>query len=649
MTPGRWTLWLVAMGAGTCIALSAGSAVALADTADSGPPSDHGTSQDATSGSDAGTSDKADDKADDKAEAAKSSSKDEPEDDDGTDSLRDDDRPSASHSGDTKGADKYGTDPDGATQDDDHDAPASTVDEPTTAEDDQLTAQPDTSVTSPPAVDTDTIAAPTKAQDPMQALATMATNFWSSLGVAPAVARPAPTAEPVAAASTVTGVRTGHSTLTIPVGDKGFNTNADWYFPTQADGSVSATGVIWLQHGFLSDKSFTSDLAKSLSQQTNSIVVAPNVPSFPLRCSGCSLNGVQMQQAVATMFDGDQEALNSSAMKAGFSGTLPEQFILAGHSAGGGFAAGVGGFYATNPNQRRLRGVVMFDGVARDDALPDALERLGTIPVYQIAAPPQAWNAFGSTTSQLVAARPGQFVGFTLANGSHVDALIGSNPIVDFVMQLVTRFSPRGNTAAVYTLANGWINDLYQGLGPTDGTGIYGAPDEYLVLGNAAGVVLAPAPTVDVDRYLGTWYEVGSVKQFFSLGLVNTKAEYSLNPDGSIRVVNSGNYFFSNGPLSRIVGVALPVNAANNRLNVTFFGPASANPPGNYWIVDLDPDYQWAIVSDSTGFSGFLLTRDPVISDELYRELLNRASVEGVRGWITRTRQPAAESAAVSV
>lgn len=477
-------------------------------------------------------------------------------------------------------------------------------------------------------------------------LATGVLNLLSGLGWSPhpeALAAP-----PAPAPATVSGVRTGHSSLTIPLGDNGFTTAADWYFPTQADGSVAATGVIWLQHSFLGDKSWYSALAKSLSQQTNSVVVAPNVPSFPFGCAGCSLNDSDMQQAVATMFDGSQEALNTSAIAAGYQGTLPEQFILAGHSAGGGFAAAVGGFYATNPNQRRLRGVVMFDGVSRD--LDNALDGLGDIPVYQIAAPPQAWNAFGATTHALVAARPGQFVGVTLANGSHADALIGGNLIVDFFAQLFTRFSPPGNTAAVYTLANGWISDLYQGLGPSDGTGIYGEPDQYLVLGDAAGVVLAPAPAVDLNRYLGTWYEVGSVKQFFSLGLVNTTAVYSLNPDGSVRVENSGNYFVNNGPQSRIVGVALPVDATNNKLNVTFFGPASDNPPGNYWIVDLDPDYQWAIVSDPTGFSGFLLSRSQVVSDELYQELLNRASVQGIWGWITRTRQPAAEApAAVSV
>ena len=68
-------------------------------------------------------------------------------------------------------------------------------------------------------------------------------------------------------------------------------------------------------------------------------------------------------------------------------------------------------------------------------------------------------------------------------------------------------------------------------------------------LGPAAAIVLGPPPVVDVNQYLGTWYEVGSVKQFFSIGLVNTKAVYTLNPDGSIRVENSGNYFFDNGPL----------------------------------------------------------------------------------------------------
>ena len=61
-------------------------------------------------------------------------------------------------------------------------------------------------------------------------------------------------------------------------------------------------------------------------------------------------------------------------------------------------------------------------------------------------------------------------------------------------------------------------------------------------------VVSGTVPGVDLGRYAGTWYEVASVKQFFSVGLVNTQANYSANPDGSIRVENSGNYFFNGGP-----------------------------------------------------------------------------------------------------
>ena len=152
--------------------------------------------------------------------------------------------------------------------------------------------------------------------------------------------------------------------------------------------------------------------------------------------------------------------------------------------------------------------------------------------------------------------------------------------------------------------------------------------------------VTTTVPSVDVARYLGTWYEVGSVKQFFSVGLVNTTARYTQLPDGSIGVENSGNYFEPNGFESRIFGTAVPVDATNAKLNVSFTGYNSANPPGNYWIVDLDPDYGWAVVSDPTGTSAFLLSRTKSISPELYQELIDRAAAKGVQtGAITPTPQ----------
>jgi lipocalin len=475
--------------------------------------------------------------------------------------------------------------------------------------------------------------------------------YASSAGGIP----PQTTVLSVPSSNTVTGVKVGHSDLEIPLGPQGYTVAADWYFPTQADGSVKANGVIWLQHGFLADKSWYSGLATQVARQTNSVVVAPNISSFaPPLCADCSLNSVPLQQAVATMFLGDRDALNTSATKAGLQDTLPERFILTGHSAGGGLATAVGGYYtgAVAPADNDLLGVVMFDGVSSNGSFAPALASLDTlnIPVLQIAAPPQPWNAYGQTTNELVALRSGEFVGAVLANGSHVDSLIDAVPIIDSISQLIIKPSPPGNTAAVYTLATGWINDMYAGKGATDPQyGIYGEPDQLITMGQTAAVVLGPAPVVDPNSYLGTWYEVGSVKQFFSIGLVNTKAVYTLNPDGSIRIENSGNYFFDKGPESSIVGSAVPVDPANNKLNVSFLGPASPTPPGNYWIVDLAPDYSWAIVTDSTGTSGFLLSRTPTVSDEFYQELLDRASVKGVNGTITPTAQPAAGLAAIAV
>ena len=151
---------------------------------------------------------------------------------------------------------------------------------------------------------------------------------------------------------------------------------------------------------------------------------------------------------------------------------------------------------------------------------------------------------------------------------------------------------------------------------------------------------LPAPPPVDLNQYAGKWYEQGSVRQFFSIGLVNTKAVYTLNSDGTIRVQNSGNYFFNGGPQSSIVGSAVPVNADNTALNVGFFGQApSATPPGNYTILAHAPDYNWVIVSDPTGNSGYILTRNQTITPQEYQQLLAQARALGIRGPITPTIQ----------
>ena len=417
------------------------------------------------------------------------------------------------------------------------------------------------------------------------------------------------------------GVPAGRSSLTIPYGPVGYVTSADWYFPTQAEGRVSINGLVWLQPGDTAALATqAAQIARQIADQTNSIVVVP-----VMNQSGRYSNAA-MQQAVADLMLGDRVALSTSATAAGYKGTLPEPFLFAGQSAGGGFVAEVAARTVDNgaADAGPLLGVVMFDGVASPDQFPASGAKLRSrnIPLYQIASPPQAANNWGGTTEQLVALVPDQFVGVQFDDISPLDAAI--------------------------TLATGWIKDMYEeGYGPTDPFyGDYGNPNDGtyvanqpLMIGETGLTVLPAPPPVDIAQYLGTWYEQGSVKQDPSVVLVNVQAVYTPQPDGSITVVNSGNTSGPSGPAWTVTGSAVPVNAAKTRFNVSFSGQPTRDEPGNYWILDYAPDYSWAIVGNASGSSGTILTRDQVILEAEYNALVARAIQLGVRGNITRTAQ----------
>ena len=421
----------------------------------------------------------------------------------------------------------------------------------------------------------------------------------------------------------VTGVKTGTASLAIPLGPRGYVTSADWYFPTQVDGQVSANGVIWLQPGEVRDAAAFAALATRIAGQTNSIVVAAAISSFEIPTRpGCFLGSAAMQQAVAGMMLGDRGALVISATAAGYQGVLPEKILLAGQRMGGGFAVEVAARTVDNGAAEHVLGVVMFDGVASPNQFPASLATIDSlgIPVYQIASRPQAANHWGRTTEQLAALHPDQFVGVQFDDGSTLDAIV--------------------------TLATGWINDIYAGNGPTAPRyGIYANPNDGsfvanqpIIMGGTGVTVLPAPPPVDINQYAGTWHEQGSVKQGPLIGLVNTTAVFTPQPNGTIDVENSGTYG-PNGPAWKVTSSAVPVNAANTRLNVSFSGEPSRDGPGNYWILDYAPDYSWAIVSDPTGTSGSILTRDQDIPEAEYKALVARAYRLGVRRTITPTPQ----------
>jgi len=152
---------------------------------------------------------------------------------------------------------------------------------------------------------------------------------------------------------------------------------------------------------------------------------------------------------------------------------------------------------------------------------------------------------------------------------------------------------------------------------------------------------LSPLKTVeqvDLQRYVGTWHEIASYPARFQKGCVATQAEYSLRPDGLIRVVNQCRKEGLDGPLRSVTGKARIVNPpSNSRLEVSFFWPFW----GDYWIIDLDPEYQWAVIGHPSRKYLWILSRTPTMEEDLYRRLLEKLPAQGYEpAQLQRTLQP---------
>jgi apolipoprotein D and lipocalin family protein len=134
-----------------------------------------------------------------------------------------------------------------------------------------------------------------------------------------------------------------------------------------------------------------------------------------------------------------------------------------------------------------------------------------------------------------------------------------------------------------------------------------------------------PVEGFELQRYLGKWYEIARLDHRFERGLSNVTAEYSLNPDGSVRVLNRG-FNAEAGEWEEAQGRALFVEESDiGYLKVSFFGPFY----GSYVIFELGPDYQFAFVSGpDTGYL-WLLSRTPVVGDAVYARFLERSGAAG--------------------
>lgn len=126
---------------------------------------------------------------------------------------------------------------------------------------------------------------------------------------------------------------------------------------------------------------------------------------------------------------------------------------------------------------------------------------------------------------------------------------------------------------------------------------------------------------VNLDRYLGPWYEIARMDHSFERGMYATKANYTLLEDGSIEVVNSG---YKKGKFKVSVGKA-KLTETPGLLRVSFFGPFYSD----YRILMLDPEYSYALVGSKSSKYLWILSRSPYMNIDDLDLVLNEAESRG--------------------
>ncbi len=137
---------------------------------------------------------------------------------------------------------------------------------------------------------------------------------------------------------------------------------------------------------------------------------------------------------------------------------------------------------------------------------------------------------------------------------------------------------------------------------------------------------LEPVQDFELERYLGTWYEIARLDHSFERGLEQVTADYSAREDGGVRVLNRG-FKTSKGVWDEAEGKAYFVGESDTgQLKVSFFGPFY----GGYNIIALDQDnYQWSLVAGPDRSYLWILSRSPELPDARYEDLVELARQAG--------------------
>ena len=136
---------------------------------------------------------------------------------------------------------------------------------------------------------------------------------------------------------------------------------------------------------------------------------------------------------------------------------------------------------------------------------------------------------------------------------------------------------------------------------------------------------VTPVRGFQLERYLGTWYEIARLDHSFESGLVEVTANYQTRPDGGIDVLNKG-YDPSKQVWREANGRAYFLDTPDTAsLKVSFFGPFY----GGYHVMDMDPDYRWAMVAGPTHEYFWILARTQNLPDDVLKNMLQIAKQAG--------------------
>jgi apolipoprotein D and lipocalin family protein len=134
---------------------------------------------------------------------------------------------------------------------------------------------------------------------------------------------------------------------------------------------------------------------------------------------------------------------------------------------------------------------------------------------------------------------------------------------------------------------------------------------------------LEVVPHVDLKKYLGKWYEIARLPARFEEGCSDITATYSLREDGSISVLNECK---KNGKVKKAKGKAKVIDKNTGaKLKVTFFWPFY----GDYWIINLGNEYDYAVVGTPNRQYLWILSRTPQMDDKLFSQLIELVKSKG--------------------